>query len=77
MNWIKSAPPAESFNEITSRALISAIKWTKGQRTFISLPFNDQMQLIAENIAELFVLQMAETKSSFNEGCELILKEKN
>ena len=65
MNWMKSG---ESLQETSSRVFASAVKWAKGQRTFASLPLSDQLQLANESLAELFVLQMAETKSSLNEG---------
>ncbi len=68
MNWIKSAPSTENFNEITSRILYSALKWTKTQRNFINLPLNDQFLLINESLSELFILQMAENKLSLNDG---------
>ncbi len=67
MNWIKSEPSAENFNELTTRILFAALKWTKTQRNFLNLPINDQILLINDCLGELFVLQMAENKSSLNE----------
>lgn len=68
MNWIRSTPSEENLVEVTSRILYSAIKWTKTQRNFLSLPLADQKCLIYENISELYILQMAETKSASNES---------
>lgn len=67
MNWIKSEPSAENFNELTTRILFAALKWTKTQRNFLNLPINDQILLINDCLGELFVIQMAENKSSLNE----------
>jgi hypothetical protein len=67
MNWIKSEPSAENFNELTTRILFAALKWTKTQRNFLNLPINDQILLVNDCLGELFVIQMAENKSSLNE----------
>lgn len=76
MNWIKNEPASvEQLVDLTSRILLSAIKWTKTQRNFLNLPFNDQVLLLNENISELFILQMAENKSAFNEIKNLAHKE--
>ena len=72
MNWIKTTPSTENFNEITSRILYAALKWTKTQKNFINLPVSDQILLITESLSELFVLQMAENKLSLNDGKSLI-----
>jgi hypothetical protein len=68
MNWIKNEPSTEHLVDLTSRILLSSIKWTKTQRNFLNLPLSDQVLLINENISELFILQMAENKSAFNES---------
>ena len=68
MNWIKNAPSAENLVDLTSRILFSAVKWTKTQRNFLNLPVSDQILLLNENISELYILQMAENKSAFNES---------
>ena len=73
MNWIRSTPSEENLVEVTSRILYSAIKWTKTQRNFLSLPLADQKGLIYENISELYILQMAETKSASNESRNFLL----
>ena len=65
MDWIKTSTTAEQFNEIFSRVLSSTLKWVKTQRTFQNLPLDDQISLLQENLNDLFVLQMAETKSTF------------
>ncbi len=69
MNWIKSEPNAENFNELTSRILYSALKWTRTQRNFVNLPLNDQVLLLNDCLNELFILQVAENKSALTEGC--------
>ena len=69
MNWIKSEPNAENFNELTSRILYSALKWTRTQRNFVNLPLNDQVLLLNDCLNELFILQVAENKSALSEGC--------
>jgi hypothetical protein len=68
MNWIKNEPSTEHLVDLTSRILLSAIKWTKTQRNFLNLPLADQVLLINENISELYILQMAENKSAYNES---------
>jgi len=68
MNWIKNEPSTEHLVDLTSRILFSAIKWTKSQRNFLNLPLADQVLLINENISELYILQMAENKSAYNES---------
>lgn len=67
MNWIKSTPSAVEFNEVTSKVMYAALKWTKTQKNFCNLPHADQVQLINESLSELFVLQMAESKMGLNE----------
>ena len=62
MNWIKNEPTAENFSEVTSRILYAALKWTKSQKNFRSLPGSDQTLLVNESLCELFILQMAESK---------------
>jgi hypothetical protein len=72
MDWIKAPPSSmKSFDEITTRLLTATIKWANTQKSFLSLPFNDQVLLIEESLPELFILQMAESKSDiFNENVE-------
>lgn len=77
MNWVKSTPTTENLIESTSKILLSALRWAKTLRSFITLPSQDQMQLLSENLNELFILQMAETKSFFNELDCLVESEKN
>ena len=67
MNWIKSEPNP-NVNELTSRILYSALKWTKTQKNFMDLPLNDQIILLNDCVNELFILQTAENKSSLTEG---------
>ncbi|RNA12609.1 photoreceptor-specific nuclear receptor-like, partial [Brachionus plicatilis] len=67
MNWVKSAPTTEHLIDSTSKILLSALRWAKTLRSFVTLPGHDQSQLLAENLNELFILQMAETKSFMNE----------
>lgn len=67
MNWVKSEPTTEHLIDSTSKILLSALRWAKTLRSFVTLPAHDQTQLLAENLNELFILQMAETKSFMNE----------
>nr|ASL70602.1 nuclear receptor [Brachionus koreanus] len=77
MNWVKSTPTTENLIESTSKILLSALRWAKTLRSFASLPNHDQIQLLGENLNELFILQMAETKSFINELDSLVECEKN
>ena len=77
MNWIKSEPSSENFNELTNRILYSALKWTKTQRNFVNLPLNDQVLLLNDALSELFILQMAENKSTLSEVVFLTENEEN
>ena len=77
MNWIKSAPSTENFNEVTSKVLYAALKWAKTQRNFVNLPQSYQVQLINESLSELFILQMAENKLCLNDAVFLNETEDN
>ena len=72
MNWIKSEPNL-NVNELTSRILYSALKWTKTQKNFMDLPLNDQIILLNDCVNELFILQTAENKSSLTEGFLILI----
>lgn len=77
MNWIKSTPSTENLNEVTSKVLYSALKWTKTQKNFVSLPSSDQAILVNESLSELFVLQMAENKVSLSDAVFMNENEEN
>lgn len=77
MNWVKSAPTAENLIESTTKILLSTLRWAKTLRSFVSLSTQDQLHLLSENLNELFILQMAETKSFMNELDSLVENEKN
>nr|ASL70491.1 nuclear receptor [Brachionus rotundiformis] len=77
MNWVKSTPTTENLIESTSKILLSAMRWAKTLRSFVTLPSQDQLRLISENLNELFILQMAETKSFMNELESLLESEKS
>lgn len=77
MNWVKSAPTTETLIESTSRILLSTLRWAKTLRSFLSLSTQDQLQLLNANLNELFILQMAETRSFINELDSLVENEKN
>ena len=66
LNSTRQAPTANLI-EITTRFLVASIKWAKKQRNLVELSEADQHTLIRENISELLVLHMAETKTAFNE----------
>nr|ASL70523.1 nuclear receptor [Brachionus calyciflorus] len=77
MNWIKSTPTTENLIDSTTKILYSAIRWARTQKSFVNLSLQSQSTLINENLNELFILQMAETKSIMNELNILIENEKN
>jgi hypothetical protein len=68
MNWIRNTPSVENLLDVSSKHFYATLRWAKSQKNFISLPLSDQNALINENIAELFVLQMAESRA-FSNGC--------
>ena len=68
MNWVKSEPSADNVNQVGTKVLNAALKWTKTQKNFSSLPNEDQSLLIGQSINELFILQMAENNFSLNEA---------
>jgi hypothetical protein len=80
MNWIKNTPTIENIGLKISRVLISTMKWAKSQRHISNLSPNDQHSLISENLSELFILHMAENKTTCSESkiyIFLILYSKN
>jgi hypothetical protein len=70
LNWIKNSSPSsiENLSELSSRLFYSATRWAKNQRNLINLPETDQNLIVAENLNELFLLHIAETKSTINES---------
>lgn len=57
------APPKgalESINELAARLLFMNVKWAQNVPAFTSLPYRDQMLLLAESWRELFVLSSAQ-----------------
>lgn len=74
MNWVKSEPSADNVNGVATKVLNAALKWTKTQKNFSSLPHCDQNVLISQSIQELFILQMAENNFSL---CEAVFDEDN
>ncbi len=51
---------AESINELAARLLFMNVKWAQNVPAFTSLPYRDQMLLLAESWRELFVLSSAQ-----------------
>lgn len=73
MDWIKSRPTDNWLDDVASKVLFAALRWAKTQTKFLSLPQSDQNALIVENLSELFILKMAETKSFMNECMEFFV----
>lgn len=78
------APPKdalESINELAARLLFMNVKWAQNVPAFTSLPYRDQMLLLAESWRELFVLSSAqfglpvELSSTGIQGNEALLGE--
>ncbi len=67
MNWVKTTPTTENLIDLTVRLLFSVIKWAKRNRNLNLLSEVDQNLLISENLSQLFILQMAESKTTLNE----------
>ena len=67
MNWVKSTPTTENLIDLTVRLLFSVIKWAKRNRNLNLLSESDQNILISDNLSQLFILQMAESKTTLNE----------
>lgn len=75
MNWIKSTPSVESLKDVTTKIFYATVRWAKTQKNFLSLPASDQNSLLNENLTELFVLQMAESRFFSSELNSLIENE--
>jgi hypothetical protein len=60
--------PTDNVYEIATRILFAAVKWARTQRSFIGLPFTDQVILLEECWSELFVLTAAEFRPFLNES---------
>ncbi len=72
MSWVKSTPTTEDLIDLTVRLLFSVIKWAKRNRNLNLLSEADQNILISENLSQLFILQMAESKTTLKE-CKKII----
>ena len=58
---LATPPPAiEGINELAARLLFMNVKWAQNVPAFTSLPYRDQMLLLAESWRELFVLSSAQ-----------------
>ena len=70
MNWIKSTPSSssESLAELSTKIFYAAMRWAKTQGNLQALPVMDQSLIVNDNLNELFLLQMAETKTISNES---------
>jgi hypothetical protein len=60
--------PTDNIYEMATRILFSSVKWTRTQRSFLTLPFSDQALLLEDAWSDLFILTAIETKFITNES---------
>ena len=60
--------PTDNIYEMATRILFTSVKWTRTQRSFLTLPFSDQALLLEDAWSDLFILTAIETKFITNES---------
>jgi hypothetical protein len=70
INWIRngSTLSPENLIDLSTKVFFLANRWARSQRNLTALSLADQNKLLSENMNELFLLQIAETKSIVNES---------
>lgn len=61
--------PHETVYETSARLLFMAVKWAKNLPSFASLAFRDQVILLEESWAELFLLNAIQWCMPLDESC--------
>ena len=66
--WNHMAPQTDNIYEMATRILFASVKWARTQRSFLGLPFPDQVLLLEDAWSDLFIITATETKFLSNES---------